>query len=112
MAGRCSWSLLLLLVAQPSNAELAASSSDVAVASNTPPTQLAAYTPPLPDDDSIGRHLAEAKPKRKFCNTTTYGLKGDYAYEACGAFCKSAKATNHCKCASHVPSELSSRDKP
>ena len=45
-----------------------------------------------------GRLLAEAKkPKRKYCNTSAYGLKGDYAYEACGAFCKQAKAVNHCK---------------
>lgn len=45
-----------------------------------------------------GRLLAEEKkPKRKFCNTSAYGLKGDYAYEACGAFCKQAKAVNHCK---------------
>ena len=58
----------------------------------------AAYTPPLPIDGEhnawSGRLLAE-KPKRKFCNTTTYHLKGDYAYEACGAFCKAAKAANH-----------------
>ena len=39
----------------------------------------------------------EKKPKRKFCNTSAYGLKGDYAYEACGAFCKQATAANHCK---------------
>lgn len=44
-----------------------------------------------------GRFLKETKPKRKFCNTTQYALKGDYAYEACGAFCKQAKAPNHCK---------------
>jgi len=45
-----------------------------------------------------GRQLAEEKkPKRKYCNTSAYGLKGDYAYEACGAFCKQAKAVNHCK---------------
>lgn len=45
-----------------------------------------------------GRLLAEvSKPKRKFCNTTTYALKGDYAYEACGLFCKESKAPNHCK---------------
>lgn len=51
------------------------------------------------DDASEGRQLAEAaaKPKRKYCNTSAYGLKGDYAYEACGAFCKQAKAVNHCK---------------
>ena len=34
------------------------------------------------------------KPKRKFCNAT---LPGDYRYEACGEFCKSAKARNHCQ---------------
>lgn len=44
-----------------------------------------------------GRMLKELKPKRKYCNTTQYSLQGDYAYEACGAFCKQAKATNHCK---------------
>merc|ERR1711924_26769 len=50
------------------------------------------------EDHTPGRLLAEEKkPKRKFCNTTTYALKGDYAYEACGAFCKQAKAANHCK---------------
>merc|ERR1719224_355989 len=54
--------------------------------------------PPPAEDHTPGRLLAEEKkPKRKFCNTTTYSLKGDYAYEACGAFCKQAKATNHCK---------------
>jgi len=46
----------------------------------------------------VGRRLAEEKkPKRKYCNTSAYGLKGDYAYEACGAFCKQTKAANHCK---------------
>jgi len=55
-------------------------------------------TPPPAEDTTQGRLLAEeAKPKRKFCNTTTYALKGDYAYEACGAFCKQVKAANHCK---------------
>lgn len=51
------------------------------------------------DEASKGRQLTEAakKPKRKYCNTSAYGLKGDYAYEACGAFCKQAKAVNHCK---------------
>merc|ERR1719331_1615467 len=45
-----------------------------------------------------GRLLEEKKLKRKFCNTTAHGnLKGDYAYEACGAFCKATKATNHCR---------------
>ena len=54
------------------------------------------YTPPPAEDSTPGRLLAEEKkPKRKFCNTTTYHLKGDYAYEACGAFCKAAKASNH-----------------
>ena len=56
------------------------------------------YAPPSAEDDAPGRLLAEKKPKRKFCNTTQYALKGDYAYEACGAFCKQAKAVNHCKC--------------
>merc|ERR1719201_3061352 len=52
----------------------------------------------LVEEDPPGRQLAEAqKPKRKFCNTSAYSLKGDYAYEACGAFCKSTKAENHCK---------------
>ena len=47
------------------------------------------------EEGFAGRQLAEAKkPKRKFCNTSAYGLKGDYAYEACGSFCKSAKAVN------------------
>lgn len=42
-----------------------------------------------------GRQLAEEKkPKRKSCNTSAYHLKGDYAYEACGSFCKEAKAIN------------------
>ena len=27
------------------------------------------------------------------------GITGDFAYETCGAFCKPAKAANHCKCA-------------
>ena len=40
------------------------------------------------------------KPKRKFCNAT---LPGDYRYEACGEFCKSAKAKNHCQyCKCHT----------
>jgi len=46
-----------------------------------------------------GRQLAEEKKTpngRKYCNTTQYGLKGDYAYEACGTFCKAEKATNQC----------------
>ena len=43
--------------------------------------------------------LSLQKPKRKFCNTSAFSLKGDYAYEACGTFCKQAKAVNHCKCA-------------
>ena len=34
------------------------------------------------------------KAKRKFCNST---LPGDYRYETCGEFCKSAKARNHCQ---------------
>merc|ERR1719506_570433 len=52
----------------------------------------------LVEEDPPGRQLAEAqKPKRKFCNTSAYSLKGDYAYEACGTFCKQAKAANHCK---------------
>ena len=34
------------------------------------------------------------KVKRKFCNST---LPGDYRYETCGEFCKSAKARNHCQ---------------
>mmetsp|Transcript_3718 Transcript_3718/g.7850 ORF Transcript_3718/g.7850 Transcript_3718/m.7850 type:complete len:147 (+) Transcript_3718:74-514(+) len=38
-----------------------------------------------------------SKPKRKWCNTTVHGFAGDYAYEACGSFCKEAKAMNHCK---------------
>mmetsp|Transcript_69032 Transcript_69032/g.136831 ORF Transcript_69032/g.136831 Transcript_69032/m.136831 type:complete len:173 (-) Transcript_69032:296-814(-) len=55
-------------------------------------------TEPLLHSAEAGRLLAEEKkPKRKFCNTSAYGLKGDYAYEACGAFCKQAKAANHCK---------------
>ena len=33
--------------------------------------------------------------KRLMCGPT--GLKGDYGFESCGAFCKSAKAKNHCK---------------
>merc|ERR1719198_586952 len=38
--------------------------------------------------------------KRKFCNAT---LPGDYRYEACGEFCKSAKAKNHCQyCKCHT----------
>lgn len=60
-------------------------------------TDAAVYTPPPAEDHRPGRLLEEKKPKRKFCNTTKYGLKGDYAYEACGAFCKQAKAVNHCK---------------
>ena len=45
-----------------------------------------------------GLLAGEKKPKRKFCNTTAAGaLKGDYAYEACGAFCKVEKKQNHCK---------------
>ena len=32
--------------------------------------------------------------KHKQCRS---GIKGDFNYEMCGAFCKSAKATNHCK---------------
>ena len=57
------------------------------------------YAPPAAEDSAPGRLLAEEKkPKRKFCNTTKAGsFAGDYAYEACGAFCKQAKATNHCK---------------
>ena len=56
-------------------------------------------TLPLLHTAEAGRLLAETtkKPKRKFCNTSAFGLKGDYAYEACGAFCKQAKAVNHCK---------------
>ena len=37
------------------------------------------------------------KETRKFCNVSEYGLKGDYAYEACSNFCKQAKASNHCR---------------
>lgn len=37
---------------------------------------------------------AATKVKRKFCNST---LPGDYRYETCGEFCKSAKAKNHCQ---------------
>ena len=37
----------------------------------------------LDDDSKFGRQLAEeAKPKRKFCNTSMYALAGDYAYGA------------------------------
>ena len=58
-----------------------------------PPAEVSEYAPL-----SGGRLLKEVtKPKRKFCNTSAYSLKGDYAYEACGAFCKQAKAPNHCK---------------
>jgi hypothetical protein len=57
-----------------------------------PPAEVSEYAP------TSGRLLKEVtKPKRKFCNTSAYALKGDYAYEACGAFCKQAKAPNHCK---------------
>lgn len=38
--------------------------------------------------------------KRKFCNST---MPGDYRYEACGEFCKAAKAKNHCQyCKCHT----------
>ena len=36
----------------------------------------------------------EAKAKKDVC---TSSLAGDYAYKACGAFCKPEKSTNHCK---------------
>ena len=43
---------------------------------------------------------AAVKVKRKFCNST---LPGDYRYETCGEFCKSAKARNHCQyCKCHT----------
>ena len=32
---------------------------------------------------------------KKKCSS---GLKGDYAFETCGLFCKQNKAANHCKC--------------
>ena len=73
-------------------------------ASATPLSFLSSLFAPswLPDDDdhTSFRRLEEAKkkPKRKFCNTTLAGgFKGDYAYEACGTFCKAEKAQNHCK---------------
>lgn len=38
--------------------------------------------------------------KRKFCNSS---MPGDYRYEACGEFCKAAKAKNHCQyCKCHT----------
>ena len=70
----------------------------------------------MADVDEPGRHLAETKdatkkkPKHKFCNTTMYGLNGDYAYESCGGFCKEAKKQNHCrfcKCARAPPASIS-----
>ena len=82
--------LLMLLGAALSAAEVAPVASES--------SELNLYSPPLSDGLNAwsGRLLKEEKkPKRKFCNTTTYHLKGDYAYEACGAFCKSAKASNH-----------------
>lgn len=41
----------------------------------------------------LGCVRAEDSPKRA-CSST---LKGDYQFEACGAFCKEAKKGNHCK---------------
>ena len=82
--------LLMLLGAALSAAEVAPVASES--------SEFDLYSPPLSDGLNAwsGRLLKEEKkPKRKFCNTTTYHLKGDYAYEACGAFCKSAKASNH-----------------
>ena len=77
----------------------AAAIAEIAEAAAELEAEYRLYAPPPAEDDTPGRLLAEKKPKRKFCNTTTYALKGDYAYEACGAFCKAAKAVNHCKCA-------------
>ena len=45
--------------------------------------------------DSAAEGAAPApSAKRKFCNST---MPGDYRYEACGEFCKSVKAKNHCQ---------------
>ena len=113
-----SVALALCLLAQPVSADLGqliakltAFASDAADSVSAPASaaEHALYTPPPlehveEDEDAdsvIGRQLSATeakKPKRKFCNTTVYALKGDYAYEACGSFCKQAKATNHCKC--------------
>ena len=41
----------------------------------------------------LGCADADDSPKRA-CSST---LKGDYQFEACGAFCKEAKKANHCK---------------
>ena len=107
--------LALVLAVQPASADLGQLLSKLTAFANDAADAVAApvhaiehslYTPPPAEraeeeEDSWegGRQLTEAKkPKRKFCNTTTYSLKGDYAYEACGSFCKQAKATNHCKC--------------
>ena len=38
----------------------------------------------------------EQSAPKKQCSSS---LKGDYQFEACGAFCKEAKKGNHCKCA-------------
>lgn len=39
----------------------------------------------------------DPKAEKKACSSS---LKGDFAFEACGAFCKEAKKGNHCKCVS------------
>ena len=90
------WSLLLLTAAATNaTAPANASSSLFHVPSQT--ELLSSMSSLLESLNWSGRMLKE-KPSRKFCNTTLAGsLTGDYAYEACGAFCKQAKAQNHCK---------------
>uniref|UniRef100_A0A7S4HD82 Uncharacterized protein n=1 Tax=Prymnesium polylepis TaxID=72548 RepID=A0A7S4HD82_9EUKA len=62
---------------------------------------------------AVAETTAPGKPKRKWCNTTVHGFAGDYAYEACGSFCKEAKATNHCKfCKCRACSFCSSKGTP
>ena len=56
---------------------------------------------PAMSDAAVAASPAAAAPSngtsavaRKTCRS---GIKGDFAYEACGGFCKEAKKLNHCK---------------
>lgn len=57
-------------------------------------SEVAAAAPPLKPKASQPSESAAAGAKHKTCRS---GIKGDYMYETCGAFCKEAKKGNHCK---------------
>lgn len=50
-----------------------------------------------PEGEASTAHAAVTTPSAASRVSCQSGLKGDFNYQTCGAFCKSSKSSNHCK---------------